>query len=88
MLLRGRSVLLRNSFQIFVGFLAGFASFLAYAIVVWAMIEAPIALVTALRESGILFAMILGWIFLREQMGLSKVLAGIVIVIGVILTQF
>ena len=51
------------------------------------MTEAPIALVTALRESSILFAMILGWLFFREQMGLSKMLAGVVIVIGVILTR-
>ena len=87
LLLRGRSVLPQNSSQISVGFLAGFASFVAYAIVVWAMTEAPIALVTALRESSILFAMILGWLFFREKMGLSKILAGIVIVIGVILTR-
>ena len=86
-LLRGRSVLPQNFSQISVGFLAGFASFVAYAIVVWAMTEAPIALVTALRESSILFAMILGWLFFREQLGLSKILAGIVIVIGVILTR-
>jgi drug/metabolite transporter (DMT)-like permease len=88
LLLRGRSVLPQNSSQISVGLLAGFASFVAYVIVVWAMTQAPIALVTALRESSILFAMILGWFFFREQMGLSKILAGIVIVIGVILTRF
>ena len=88
LLLRGCSVLPQNSSQISVGLLAGFASFVAYAIVVWAMTKAPIALVTALRESSILFAMILGWFFFREQMGLSKILAGIVIVIGVILTGF
>ena len=86
--LRGRSVLPQNSSQISVGLLTGFASFVAYAIVVWAMTQAPIALVTALRESSILFAMIFGWFFFREQMGLSKVLAGIMIVIGIILTRF
>ena len=86
--LRGRSVLPQNSYQISVGLLAGFASFVAYAIIVWAMTQAPIALVTALRESSILFAMIFGWFFFREQMGLSKILAGIVIVAGVILTRF
>jgi drug/metabolite transporter (DMT)-like permease len=43
--------------------------------------------VLALRESSILFAMILGWFFFREEMSLSKILAGIVIVIGVILTR-
>ena len=86
--LRGRSVFPQNSSQISVGLLTGFASFVAYAIVVWAMTQAPIALVTALRGSSILFAMIFGWFFFREQMGLSKVLAGIMIVIGIILTRF
>ena len=86
--LRGRSVLPQNSSQISVGLLTGFASFVAYAIIVWAMTQAPIALVTALRGSSILFAMIFGWFFFREQMGLSKVLAGIMIVIGITLTRF
>jgi drug/metabolite transporter (DMT)-like permease len=52
------------------------------------MTEAPIALVAALRESSILFAMILGWVFFRDQMGPVKILAGIVIGLGIILTRF
>ena len=58
--LQGRSVLPRNAKQNTVGILASFALFISYAIVVWAMTEAPIALVIALGESSILFAMILG----------------------------
>ena len=88
LVLRGRSVLPRNDKQISVGILASFASFISYAIVVWAMTEAPIALVIALRESSILFAMILGWFFFRDHMGPAKILAGIVIVTGVVLTRF
>jgi drug/metabolite transporter (DMT)-like permease len=52
------------------------------------MTEAPIALVIALRESSILFAMILGCFFFRDHMGPAKILAGIVIVTGVVLTRF
>ena len=85
--LRGRSVLPRGGGQIALGLLAGFASFIAYALVVWAMTKAPIALVTALRESSILFAMLLGWLFFRDTMGPTKILAGLVIVAGVILTR-
>jgi drug/metabolite transporter (DMT)-like permease len=85
---RGRSVLPQHAKQISVGILTGFASFIAYAIVVWAMTEAPIALVTALRESSILFAMILGWFFFRDRMDLAKILGGVVIVTGVVLTRF
>ena len=43
------------------GALAAMASLGAYAVVVWAMTEAPIALVGALRETSILFAMLIGW---------------------------
>ena len=78
LVLRGRSVLPRNAKQISVGILAGFASFISYAIVVYAITEAPISLVIALRESSILFAMILGWFFSRYHMGPAKILAGIV----------
>ena len=86
--LRGRAVLPRGGGQIALGLCAGCASFLAYALVVWAMTEAPIALVTALREISILFAMVLGWMFFRDTMGLAKIVAGLVIVAGVILTRF
>ena len=86
-LLRGRSVLPKFGSQISIGFLAGFASFVGYTIAVWAMTQAPIALVAALRESSILFAMILGWFFFREQMSLSKIFAGIIILIGIFLTR-
>ena len=85
---RGRSVLPQHAKQISVGILAGFASFIAYAIVVLAMTEAPIFLVTALRKSSILLAMILGWFFFRDRMDLTKILSGIVIVTGVVLTRF
>jgi len=86
--LRGRSVLPRGGGQIALGLCAGCASFIAYALVVWAMTEAPIALVTALREISILFAMLLGWVFFRDTMGPAKIVAGLVIVAGVTLTRF
>ena len=86
--LRGRSVLPLGCGQIALGLLAGFASFIAYALVVWAMTEAPIALVTALREISILFAMLSGWGCFRDSMGPTNILAGLVIVAGVLLTRF
>ncbi|WP_347832369.1 EamA family transporter [uncultured Planktomarina sp.] len=61
---------------------------MSYVIVVLAITEAPIASVIALRESSILFAMILSWFFFRDHMGPAKILAGIVIVTGVVLTRF
>ncbi len=70
-----------------VGFLAGGLSFAGYAIAVWAMTVAPIALVAALRETSILFAVLIGWLVFGEAMTRSKALAALVIVAGVLLTR-
>jgi drug/metabolite transporter (DMT)-like permease len=70
-----------------VGMIAGVFSFAAYAIAVWAMTVAPIALVAALRETSILFAVLLGWLAFGERMTQDKVLAAVIIVSGVMLTR-
>ncbi|MEO0358715.1 MAG: DMT family transporter [Pseudomonadota bacterium] len=69
------------------GLIAGTASFSAYAIVVWAMTQAPIAQVTALRETSILFAVFLGWFWFGDRMTRGKILAGMLIVAGVVLSR-
>ena len=61
---------------------------MVYAIVVWAMTQAPIAVVTALRESSILFAVMIGYFFFGDRMTFNKILAAFVIVIGVLLTRY
>ena len=85
--IRGRSVLPTNFRQVKMGIVAGIASFAAYAIVVWAMTEAPIAVVTALRETSILFAVLIGWLVFGDKMNGPKWLAAGFIVLGVILTR-
>ncbi len=67
--------------------LASVASYGAYAIAVWAMTVAPIALVTALRETSILFAVLIGWIAFGDRMDRGKALAAGLIVAGVVLTR-
>ena len=69
------------------GLIAAGASFAAYAIAVWAMTIAPIAVVTALRETSILFAVLLGWLLFGERMDRQKAVAAVVIVAGVIMTR-
>ena len=64
--------------------LGGGASFSAYALVVWAFTIAPIALVTALRETSIIFAMLLGTLILKEKMSWQKGLAIALTVAGVL----
>ena len=55
--------------------LGGSASFTAYVLVIWAFTKAPIALVASLRETSILFALIMGIYFLQERVTLIKLIA-------------
>lgn len=61
----------------------GGASFLAYATATWAFTVAPIPLVTALRETSIVFALVLGVVVLKERLDLAKVLATLCTLLGV-----
>ncbi|UWQ21769.1 EamA family transporter [Jannaschia sp. W003] len=61
----------------------GWASFAAYAIVVWAFTEAPLALVTALRETSIVFAVLIGAVVLRERVETARIAAVLVTLGGV-----
>ncbi len=61
----------------------GPASFVAYALVVWAFTQAPIALVAALRETSIVFALLIGAFVLRERIDLARVASTFVTLVGV-----
>ena len=65
----------------------GTASFTAYAIVVWACVYLPIAVVSSLRETSILFALLLSTIFLKEKLSFFKVVIIVVILIGILLMR-
>ena len=68
--------------------LGGGASFIAYGLVIWAFTQAPIALVTALRETSVIFALLIGVFFLKEKLDLAKVVSTIVTLSGAILLRF
>ncbi len=85
--LRGRAVLMADRRAWVMGSLAAGASYGAYAIAVWAMTVAPIALVAALRETSILFAVLIGWVWFGERLGVTKAIAAALIVGGVVLTR-
>lgn len=61
----------------------GGASFFAYAMVIWAFTQAPIALVTGVRETSIIFALLLGVVVLKERLDLMKVAATLLTLLGV-----
>ena len=86
--LRGRSVLQANRKAWIMGSIAAVFSYGAYVIAVWAMTVAPIALVAALRETSILFAVLIGAVAFGEKMNLQKGIAAALIVAGVIVTRF
>jgi drug/metabolite transporter (DMT)-like permease len=85
--LRGPAVLRLPARTWGLGALAAAASLGAYAVVVWAMTQAPIALVGALRETSILFALLIGWRVFGEDLGRDKLAAGGMILAGVALMQ-
>lgn len=66
----------------------GGASFAAYAIVTWAFTQAPIALVAALRETSIVFALLIGVAVLRERLDLAKVVSTMITLLGAALLRF
>ena len=61
----------------------GLMSLAAYWTIIWAMTIAPIALVAALRETGIIFALILGVFFLKERLNLARLAAVFTTLVGV-----
>ena len=85
--LKGTAVLKADRKGWILGMIAAAASFAAYAIAVWAMTKAPIALVGALRETSILFAVLIGWLFFKDRMDRTKIMAACLIVAGVVLTR-
>lgn len=85
--LKGRSVFTRDLRVWAFSSIAAMASYGAYGIAVWAMTIAPIALVTALRETSILFAVLIGWLVFGDRMDRQKMLAAGLILTGVLLTR-
>tara|TARA_Y100000590_G_scaffold384014_1_gene455108 strand:+ start:933 stop:1778 length:846 start_codon:yes stop_codon:yes gene_type:complete len=67
--------------------IGGPLSFTAYAIVVWAFTHAPVPLVAALRETSIIFALLIGTFFLKEKLTLLKIISILTIFIGVTLLK-
>jgi drug/metabolite transporter (DMT)-like permease len=63
----------------------GLVSLLAYGIVIYAMSGAPMGAVSALRETSVLFAALIGYFFLGESLTARKMLACAVIALGTII---
>lgn len=54
------------------GVAAGLMSYASSWVVIWALTLAPIALISALRETGVVFAVVIGVVVLKERLSLSR----------------
>jgi len=61
----------------------GFFSYIAYVITVWAFTKAPIPMVSALRETSIIFAIFIGYFYLKEKINVYKIVSILLIFVGV-----
>lgn len=82
--LRGSRVLAAMLPEWKTGIVTGLLSAASYWIAMWAMTRAPIASVAALRETSILFAMMISVFALRETATLWRAAAAMFIVAGVV----
>jgi drug/metabolite transporter (DMT)-like permease len=54
------------------GIVSGLMSYASSWVVIWALTLAPIAMVSALRETGVVFAVVISVVFLKEPVNLSR----------------
>lgn len=69
------------------GLMAGAMSLGAYWIAIWAFTQAPLAMVAALRETSVLFAMLFAVFVLKEKPTPRRWVAGGLILVGVMLMR-
>jgi len=65
------------------GVAGGAASLAAYGIVLWAMTRAPVAAVAALRETSVLFAALIGAVWLKEGFNPARLAGAASVVLGI-----
>lgn len=64
------------------GLAGGLLSLCSYGIAIWAMTLAPLATVAALRETSVLWALLISAVALRERLTAPRLAAGLLIVAG------
>lgn len=82
--LRGRSLLRPAPGAWRVAALGGSGTLAAYSLVLWAMTQAPIATVAALRETSIVFAALIGALFLKESLSRLRLFSAMLVCAGAI----
>lgn len=70
------------------GVTAGVISAGGFCIVLWAQTFAPIAQVSALRETSVVFAALIAWFFLKERLGARRWIGAAIVALGAMLIGF
>jgi len=78
----------KESYSIKAGIAAGIFATLSYALVVWSMQFIEIAYVSGIREVSIVFATIIGMLFLSEKYASKRIIPSILIALGIATVYF
>ena len=68
---------------LYIGFAGGVISGLAYAMVLYAKTLAPLGIISALRETSVIFAAIIGVIWFKEGHRNQRLFAALIVVVGI-----
>jgi drug/metabolite transporter (DMT)-like permease len=63
---------------------AGIFVLLAYGVIIIAYSLGPAGPITAIRETSVVFAMLIGWLFLGETLTLKRIVACLIVAAGAI----
>lgn len=67
--------------------IGGTASYLAYIAALWAVLSTPIAVVSSMRETSVVFALLLGTLILKEKITAGKIAMTFFILLGVVVLR-
>ncbi len=70
------------------GMAAGVCSTISFSMALYGFSVAPVAYISAMRETAVVIAAVMGWWFLKEGFGARRTLAAVVLAGGLGLLQF
>ncbi len=79
---RGRDAFYAPAREVWRAAAGGLVALVAYGAIIWAMQSGEMGPISALRETSVVFAALIGWLFLNEKLTAYRVAACIVIAIG------
>ena len=62
--------------------MSGLLGLLSFSVFLWALSRSPVATVSALRETSVLFAILIGALLHKERFSGQRMAAGVLIVLG------